>query len=150
MISPKYIILLVLGCMALVWACRPKVTPDMEAANITQAFNNNNIDEACSLADKFFSANSRLDNVSVPQLCMLSITMIKMSIKSTHADDYAAQAISCYDTAIRRDSITATTFYNALNSDDFQYFNLLQRLDGSADVRSVGIYPDEEDFSDKH
>lgn len=145
MISPKYIILFLLGCMALVWACRPSESPDKAASNITRAFENNELDAARSLADEFFSSDTKLDTVSVPHLCMLSITMAKLSLNSEHADDYAALALNCYRVAMRRDSVTTQSFYSALAPEDYQYLNLLLRLGGSADVRSVGIYPDEED-----
>lgn len=144
MISPKYIILLFLGCMALVWACRPTISPDNAAAEITEAFEKNNIDEARSKTDAFFARGVKLDTVAVPRLCMLSITLAKLSESATQGDDYTAQALNCYRMALRRDSVTALTFYQALGGDDFKYYNLLQQLEGRVDARSAGIRSNEE------
>lgn len=144
MISPKYIILLFLGCMALVWACRPTTTPDNAADEITEALEKNNLDEARSKTDAFFARGVKLDTVAVPRLCMLSINLAKLSESATPGDDYTAQALNCYRTALRRDSVTALTFYQALGSDDFKYYILLQQLEGRVDARSAGIRSGEE------
>lgn len=132
--------------MALVWACRPIASPDSAAADITHAFEKDGVDAAMSKADAFFASNVRLDTVAVPRLCMLSITLAKLS-ESCHNDDYAAQALNCYRCAMRRDSVSATGFYEALAADDYQYVNLLRQLGGRADARTEGIYADEEAVS---
>lgn len=144
MISPKYIILLFLGCLALVWACKPAVTPDKSAAEITEAYNQNNIAEAKSKADALFASGVKLDTIAVPRLCLLSITLAKMSENSSTTDDYTAQALNCYRSAMRRDSVTAQSFYRALGGDDLKYFYLLQQLEGRVDARKEGIRSEEE------
>lgn len=145
MISPKYIVLLFIACMALVWACRPNVSPDKSAAEITEAYDKDNIDEARAKTDAFFASGIKLDTVAVPRLCMLSITLAKLSESATQSDDYTAQALNCYRTALRRDSVTAVSFYGALSGDDFKYYQLLRQLEGRVDARAEGIYPEEEE-----
>lgn len=145
MISPKYIILLFLGCLALVWACRPNISPDKSAAEITEAYDKDNIDEARAKTDAFFASGIKLDTVAVPRLCMLSITLAKLSETASQGDDYTAQALNCYRTALRRDSVTAVSFYSALGGDDFKYYQLLRQLEGRVDARMEGIYPEEDD-----
>lgn len=139
MISPKYIILLIIGCMALVWACSPAVSPDKSAAEITEAYNNESIDAAKSKADALFASGVRLDTIAVPHLCMLSITLAKLDETVSDNDDYAAQALNCYRTAMRRDSVTATTFYRALSDDDYKYYQFLKHLEGREGARREGI-----------
>lgn len=144
MISPKFIILLIIGSLALTWACRPAATPDKAAADITEALENDNVEAARSRADAFFASGVRLDTVDVSRLCMLSVTLAKLSESGEHADDYAAQALQCYRVAMRRDSVTATSFYEALDGEDFRYVNLLRQLGGRVDARDAGIRADEE------
>lgn len=124
MIHPKYIILFFICCMALVWACRPSTSPERIAAEVTDEY---------------------LDTVSIPQLCMQSITLAKLNETAASGEDYTALALNCYRTALRRDSASATSFYNSLNGDDFKYYQLLQQLEGRVDARKEGIYPEEGD-----
>lgn len=145
MISPKYIILLFLGCLALVWACSPSTSPDKSAAEISEAYNKSNIDEARSKADALFASGVKLDTIAVPRLCMLSITLAKLSENAGAGNDYTAQALNCYRTALRHDSVTASSFYRALSGDDFKYYQLLQQLEGRVDARSEGIRSEEPD-----
>lgn len=144
MISPKYIFLLFVGCMALVWACRPSASTDRAAADITEALENDNVDAARSKADAFFASGVKLDTVAVRQLCMLSVTLAKLSESGDHSDDFAAQALQCYRVAMRRDSVAALSFYEELSPDDFKYFNLLKQLGGRVDARDAGIRANEE------
>lgn len=132
--------------MALVWACRPVVSPDKSAAEITEAYNKNNIDRARAKTDEFFASGVNLDTVAVPRLCLLSITLAKLSEKATPGYDYTAKALNCYHAAMRRDSVTATSFYQALGGEDYKYYNLLLQLEGRVDARREGIYPEEEDY----
>ena len=134
--------------MALVWACRPAVSPDKSAAEITEAYNKDNIDEARAKTDAFFASGVRLDTIAVPRLCMLSITLAKLSESSAPGEDYTAQALSCYRAALRRDSVTATSFYRALGYDDFKYYQLLQQLEGRVDARREGIRSVEDSIHD--
>ncbi len=146
MISPKYIILLFLGCLALVWACRPNISPDKSAAEITEAYNKDNIEEACAKTHAFFASDIKLDTVAVPRLCMLSITLAKLDDSAYQGDDYITYALNCYHTAMRRDSVTALSFYRALTGDDFKYYQLLRQLDERrVDPGMEGIFPEEND-----
>ncbi|MCM1310576.1 MAG: hypothetical protein NC301_06075 [Bacteroides sp.] len=124
MINPKYIILLFIGCMALIWACRPSVSPERVASEVTDEY---------------------LDTVSIPQLCMQSITLAKLNETANPGEDYTALALNCYRTALHRDSVAASAFYNSLGGDDFKYYQLLRQLDGRVDARTEGIYPEEGD-----
>jgi len=144
MIHYKYIILLVVGCLALAWACKPASTPDKAAAAITEALENDDLEEARSRADAFFASGVRLDAVDVSRLCMLSVTLAKLSESGEHSDDIAAQALQCYRVAMRRDSVTATSFYESFPADDFKYINFLRQLGGRVDARDAGIHADEE------
>jgi len=116
----------------------------MSAAEITEAYNKDNIDEARAKTDAFFASGVRLDTVSVARLCMLSITLAKLSENAIPSEDYTAQALNCYRTALSRDSVTATSFYHALRFDDFKYFQLLQQLEGRLDARREGIRSEED------
>lgn len=144
MISPKYIFLLIIGCLALAWACRPASTPDKSAAMITEAFDNDNVEAARNRADAFFASGVKLDTVSVPQLCMLSVTLAKLSESGDRQGDFTAQALQCYRVAMRRDSVAATSFYSSLSAEDFRYVELLRQLGGRVDARDAGIHADEE------
>lgn len=143
MINPKYIILLLLGCLALLWACKPANTPDQAAAQISEALDNENVDAARSKADAFFKSDVKLDTVAVPRLCRLALTLAKLSQSGEHADDYMAQALQCYRVAIARDSVTAVGFFEAMTGDDARYYRYLRQLLSSVDVRESGVIIDE-------
>lgn len=144
MISPKYILLLILGCLALAWACRPSSTPDMAAADITAALENDDLHAARSKAEAFFASGVKLDTVDVSRLCMLSVALAKLGESGEHYDDFTAQALRCYRVAMRRDSVTATSFYESMLPDDFKYVDLLRQLGGRVDARDAGIRANEE------
>lgn len=144
MINPKLIILLFVGCLALAWACKPAATPDKAAADITAALENNNVDAARERADAFFASGVKLDTVNIQRLCMLSVTLARLSESGEPADDYAAHALQCYRVAMRRDSVAATAFYAGLDGDDYRYVNLLHQLGGRVDARDAGIIGEEE------
>lgn len=143
MIAPKLIILLFIGCMTLLWACNSAPTSDMAAATISEALANNDIDAARKKADEFFAPDVRLDTVGLQRLCMLSVSLTRLSQSGEHGGDYAAHALKCYDVVMRRDSVAANQFYDSLDGDDYNYANLLRQLAGRVDARSAGIYIDE-------
>lgn len=144
MINPKLIILFFVGCLALAWACKPAPSPDKAAAEISEALEGNNPDAARKLADDFFSSGVKLDAVNIPRLCMLSVTLTRLSEIADFGNDYAAHALQCYRVAMRRDSITATEFFSSLDGDDFKYSNLLHQLAGRVDARDSGITAEDE------
>ncbi|MBD5415721.1 MAG: hypothetical protein HDR46_05475 [Bacteroides sp.] len=144
MINPKLIILLFIGCLALAWACKPAATPDKAAAEITEALENDNIDAARERTDAFFASGVKLDTVNIQRLCMLSVTLARLSESGEPANDYAAHALQCYRVAMRRDSVAAMAFYSSLDGDDYRYVNLLHQLGGRIDARDAGIIADEE------
>ncbi len=145
MINPKFIILLILGCLAMAWACKPARNPDHAAASVSEAMEHNDIDAARSRADALFASGVRLDTIAVPRLCMLSVSLAKLADCGDHTTDYTAQALQCYRIAMSRDSITATSFYAALSGDDYKYAAFLRQLGRSVDARDAGIYADEAD-----
>lgn len=147
MINPKYLILLIVCCLALVWACKPAPNPDKVASEITEALENDNIDAARSRADAFFASGVSLDTVAVPRLCMLAVTLARLSESGEHSNDYMAQAMQCYRVAMRRDSVTATGCFDAMPADDFRYVNFLRQLRRQADVRESGVTVDESENS---
>lgn len=147
MINPKYLILLIVCCMALVWACQPAPNPDKAASAITEALENDNVDAARSKADAFFASGVSLDTLAVPRLCVLSVTLARLSESGEHSDDYMAQALQCYRVAMRRDSITATRCFDGMPADDFRHVNFLRQLRRQVDVREHGVTVDESDIS---
>lgn len=143
MISPKYLILLVICCLALVWACKPSETPDKAAAEIIEAFDGDNSDAARSRADAFFKSGVQLDTVAVPRLCMLAVTLAKLSESGEHSEDYMVYAMQCYRTAMKRDSVTTIGFFEAIPADDYKYANYLRQLRRQIYVRETGVTVDE-------
>lgn len=144
MINPKLILIFFIGCLALAWACKPAASPDKAAAAISEALEDNNLDAARKRADDFFSSGVKLDTVGIPRLCMLSVTLTRLSESGDHGNDYAAHALQCYRVAMRRDSVASMEFYTNLDGDDFKYANLLQQLAGRVDARDSGIVAEDE------
>lgn len=144
MIHPKLILIFFIGCVALAWACRPAESPDKAAAAISEALEGNNLDAARKRADDFFSSGVKLDTVGIPRLCMLSVSLARLSESGEYGNGYAANALQCYRVAMRRDSVASMDFYSGLDGEDFKYANLLHQLAGRVDARDSGIIAEEE------
>ncbi len=144
MINPKLILIFFIACLALAWACKPAESPDKAAAEISEALEGNNLDAARKRADDFFSSGVRLDTVGIPRLCMLAVTLARLSESGEHGNDYAAHALQCYRVAMRKDSVASMTFYSNLDGEDFKYANLLHQLAGRVDARDSGIMAEDE------
>lgn len=144
MINPKLILIFLVGCLALAWACKPAASPDKAAAEISEALDGNNFDAARKRADNFFASGVNLDTIAIPRLCMLAVTLTRLSESADIGHDYAAHALQCYRVAMRRDSIASMEFYTNLDGEEFKYANLLLQLAGRVDARDSGILVEDE------
>lgn len=144
MINPKLILIFLVGCLALAWACKPAASPDKAAAEISEALDGNNFDAARKKADDFFASGVKLDTVGIPRLCMLAVTLTRLGESAEHGHDYAAHALQCYRVAMRKDSVASMEFYTNLEGEDFKFANLLLQLAGRVDARDSGILVEDE------
>lgn len=74
-------------------------------------------DKASEYADSIMSSN-RLDNLSVHQLCRLSLVFMRLSENTTEIETNAANAARCLKHALDRESDSTRIFLNNVPVDD--------------------------------
>lgn len=140
MIQPKVILLFLLGVAVMLWACRPAHTPESDAAEIVKAVDHNEFDRASAMANAFFSSSAamKVDSLSIPALCNLSVALTRIDEYTEHSDDNTARALQCYRTAMARDSVSASEYYRSLPADDYRYVAFLRHLLSPITAREAG------------
>lgn len=147
MLHPKYLILLIIGCLTLAWACKPAPTASYSIRGISEALANNDVDGARSRVDALFGGGFSPDSVSVTEACLLSLQLMQLSQMPDVSNDYAAQALKCYQSAVRRDSVAARGYFDSLSAEEYAYIQLLRQLRSQVSAREAGLdAPEEETY----
>lgn len=128
MIQSKYIILLILVTLAMMWACRPAPDAAETTRCISEALAENDAATARKCADELFAGNFNMESAPVSELCDLAVALVHLSESGTDNTDYTAQALRCYTSALERDSLAATSHFDAMSPDSYPYVQLLRQL----------------------
>lgn len=151
MIHTKYIILLVIGALTLAWACKPASdslgsTPDASntSKEIYNALQSNDLASAKHAADALLSSSFDPDSIPVTDACVLAVRLMQLSQSAEDGDGYAAHALQCYQSVVRRDSTGARKFYETMSPEDFADIHLLRQLRSQVTARENGITVSEE------
>lgn len=140
MINPKLIFLFMAAIAALCWACKPSDTPDRTAEEITTAIQQGRYDNASSLADGMMNRrDSGLDTMRVERLCMLAVSMVRLSEHSERGEDYAAFALKSYQQALNNNPAATQQYVSEMTSDDYRYISLLNQLLRPVNAREAGV-----------
>lgn len=142
MFHTKYVILLCVIMLALAWACKPAVSGTDTASNIAEALDANDIALAKDRADALDSGFNE-QTASVADLCGLSVELMRLSEVADNYD-YAAQALHFYETAVGRDSVAASKYFEKLPNDKFGYLQMLRQLRRQSITRQNGVTVSEE------
>lgn len=140
MINYKLIILFLAGVATLAWACKPSVTPDQTAEDITMAVNAGDYDGAQKMAEELMtSRNPGLDSMRVERLCQLAVAMVRLGDHTEQSDEYSAFALRCYQQAIKSNAEATEAYVSELTTDDFREISLLKQLFVPVDAREAGV-----------
>lgn len=145
MIQSKYLILLILVAMTVAWACKPAPNAVNTTQGISEALAENNIEAARSRADALFNTDFNIEATPVNELCALSLVLARLSQTDDSGNDYAAQALKCYNSAVGRDSVAASRYFESVAPEDYTYLQLLRQLRRQVAAREAGISITEEE-----
>lgn len=141
MINPKLILLLLFGVATLCWACKPTNTPDRTAEEIAAAIGHGRYEAAQELTDNLINRvrYAGLDTMRVERLCMLAVSVARLSEQSERADEYTAFALKCLQQALQTNRDKTSNYINEMNSDDYRYITFLSQLLKPISAREQGV-----------
>lgn len=140
MINYKLIILFLVGVATLAWACKPKVTPEQEADEITAAVSAGHYETAMKLADELMTRkNAGLDSIRVEKLCQLAVAMSRLGEHSGRGDEFSAFALRCYQQAVNTNEAATEAYIGELTHDDFQEISIIRQLLTPVKAREEGV-----------
>ena len=146
MIQIKYLILLIIVTLAVAWACTPVTSERKTAQGIVESLSRDDISEAKRQAHALNNHATDLSKSTVPDLCAVAISLIKLSQSVDDGNDYAAQALRYYDTAMLKDSVAANDYFEMLGPEDYNFIHLLRSLSNQVKVRESGVFNSEDEY----
>lgn len=146
MIQVKYIILLIIVTLAIAWACTPIPSERKVAKGIVESLNKNDVAAAEKHAGALSDGSVDFSKSAISDLCAVSISLMKLSQSTNDGNDYAAQALKYYDTAMLKDSVSANSYFEMLGPEDYHFIHLLRQLSNQVKVREAGIFNVEDEY----
>lgn len=145
MFHPKYVILLILALLIVAWACNPVTPVNKAARDLSESLIKNDLSSAQRHANKVVSEDFDTSVSSVQDLCIIAISLMKLSEGVADGSDYAAQAIKFYEKALMKDSIGTQKYFEMLGPEDYNSAHLLVQLRNQIQLRECSTidYDDE-------
>lgn len=124
------------------WACKPSVSVSDVAADIADALDTNDIALAKQRAN---ALDGKINEREAPisDLCGLSVELMRLS-QTDDDNEYAAQALQYYESAVSRDSVAASRYFDKLPSEKFACLQMLRQLRRQSITRQNGVTISEE------
>lgn len=141
MINPKLIFLFLFGIATLCWACKPTDTPDRTAEEIATAIEHGRYETAQELTNNLINRGREagLDTMRVERLCILAVSVARLSEHSERTDEYTAFALKCLQQALLTNQEQTLNYIGEMNSDDYRYISFLNQLLKPISAREQGV-----------
>lgn len=143
------IMMILACCLFLVAGCVGGPSSTEAVGKIDRAMDMGDHSEAQRECDRLFHNPLLLDSLSIPDLCHLAIIMADLADSSDDCRDRnAAQAVLCYRTALRRDSMATVEYLRSLDTEEYRHVYLLNQLLRPITDREDGVIYASDDACD--
>lgn len=134
-------------CLFVAAGCVGETSSTESVGKIDRAMDLGDRLEAQRECDRLFRNPALLDSLPIDDLCHLAIIMADLADTSDdHRDGNAAQAVLCYRTALRRDSLATMSYLRSLDTEEYRHVYLLNQLLRPITDREDGvIYSSDDD-----